>query len=171
MIRKKMKSTMKEMSLITKTELLQKTEEAALIEKRSASSVSVVFLDGREEQLACNAEEMLNELCLRNGSSLKGRFEAVKYLADAKTKFPVLIRERDCLIFFPILGYDSSPVNYWINDSALILFNPIGREATELLFSSGLSLTIPYDSRMIKRQRILCERFRNMLVRAGKGES
>ncbi len=162
MILKKTMTTMSEMNLTTKTDPIR-IEETALIEKASSAITVLTMLDGTEEKLEGKAENLLDLFCKKNGSSLKGRIDAAKYLVQAKTKFPVLIRERDYLIFFPLMGYETSQRNHWVNDSALVMITGIGREETELLFHTGLRLVIPYDIRMVRRQRELCERYRNAL--------
>ena len=103
---------------------------------------------------------ILNEWCLTYGSSMNGRIDAVRHLCGVKRKFPILLSERMNLIFFPMRAKDEGP---WINASMLVSWKGIHREATELFFLSGIHLTIPYDSRMVKRQMTLCEQFQAIL--------
>lgn len=124
----------------------------------------VYYLDGHSERLDLLAESVLEEWCESYGSTLRGRTEAVRKLCGAKTKIPVLVRESDALIFFPVRSISADGENYWINDNLLAAVLPEGRTKSHLVFLNGLKLTIPYDVRIVRRQRDVCRRCRDALA-------
>ena len=141
----------------------------ALIRSVNASFCSeLVYLDGQKEIIRRQTPDLLEDWCTACGSSLQGRVDGIKKLIGVKRKFPVLIRESDRLILFPLRGASYPDENYWINDSNLVHAEPIGRTAANLVFVSGLKLTIPFDCRIIRHQRDVCQIYRSALNQSMK---
>lgn len=47
-------------------------------------------------------KEILNESCINYGSSLNGRIKGSKYALKSKYKLPIIISEKEKLVFFPV---------------------------------------------------------------------
>lgn len=45
---------------------------------------------------------ILNESCINYGSSLNGRIKGSKYALNSKYKLPIIISEKEKLVFFPV---------------------------------------------------------------------
>ena len=45
---------------------------------------------------------ILNESCIKYGSSLNGRIKGSKYALNSKYKLPIIISEKEKLVFFPV---------------------------------------------------------------------
>ncbi len=141
---------------------------AVIKTKADPAKTWIICLDGTEKELNGNAADHIDRWCIQHGSSMRGRIDAVRALAGAKTKFPILIDEVTRLILFPMRAVTGSPENYWINDSALVLSRAVKRESVILLFTSGFEYEIPFDRRMIQHQRTICQRYREALNTAVK---
>ena len=137
---------------------------AALRADNDRVYTDVFYTDGSSERLYTLAETVLEDWCVSFGSTLRGRVEAVRHLCNAKTKIPVLIRESDTLLFFPMRSINADGENYWINDNLLGAALPEGRNLSHLVFMNGYRLTIPYDIRIIRRQREVCRKCRDALA-------
>ena len=132
------------------------------------ASCELLYLDGSRELLAEPAESLFNRWCLSYGSTLEGRTDAVRRLTGIRTKAPLLIRERDVLLFFPLRSLYTEGENYWINDNQLAAVLPERRTSAHLVFMNGFQLEIPYDIRIIRRQQDICRKLRDVLANANK---
>ncbi len=47
-------------------------------------------------------KKILNESCINYGSSLNGRIKGSKYALKSKYKLPIIISEKEKLVFFPV---------------------------------------------------------------------
>ena len=105
-------------------------------------------------------ERILNRWCIQYGSTMAGRRDAVKEITGIRFKVPLLIGDMTSVILFPILSPDSPADNYWINDSMLVTMKADRRTACILYFADGSVLTVPFDIRILKRQRSNCQKIR-----------
>lgn len=128
----------------------------------------LLYLDGSSERIAESADSLFNRWCVSYGSTLEGRMNAVRRLAGIRTKAPLLIRERDVLLFFPLRSLYTEGENYWINDNQLAAVLPERRTSSHLIFMNGFQLEIPYDIRIIRRQQEICRNVRDLLANAYK---
>ncbi len=128
----------------------------------------LLYLDGTVRQLSEPAESLFSRWCISYGSTLEGRIDAVRRLTGVRTKPPLLIRERDVLLFFPMRSLHTTGENYWINDNQLAAVLPERRSSAHLIFLNGFQAQIPYDIRMIRRQQEICRTIRDMLANYDK---
>lgn len=117
----------------------------------------LLYVQGRPEGL-------INRWCLANGSSMAGRMEAVKALTSIKAKHPVLLNEGSMRMIFPMRSIHNTGANTWLCDNAIMNLEPNQRESTTVVFADGFRLEIPYDIRMIRRQRTNCQIIRQTLL-------
>ncbi len=97
---------------------------------------------------------ILNNSCVYYGSSFKGRVQGSSSLLGGKYKLPIIINEKNCLIFFPL--YIKMEV-IWIN------FNMINNlEKVDNLivinFKNGLKLDLNISYTIINNQLLKCSR-------------
>ena len=125
-----------------------------------------LFLENGQKRVEKGRPEpLLNRWCLEYGSTMQGRRDAVKAVTGIRTKVPLLVSDMTSVIFFPILSEKSRTDNFWINDSMLVMMKADQRIACDLYFADGTVLKVPFDIRILKRQRNNCrlirEAFRN----------
>ncbi len=137
---------------------------ALLIADNDRASTEICFTDESVRTVALPAEQVLENWCLSYGSTLKGRIEACAHLTKCSTKLPVLIREEDTLLLFPMRSLKADGLNYWISDNLLAAAVPHGRTETTLVFINGYRRKIPYDIRMVRRQQEVCRKYRDILA-------
>ena len=106
-------------------------------------------------------EPILNRWCISYGSTMQGRRDAVKELTGIRTKVPLVISDMTSVLLFPILSEHSRTDNWWINDSMLVMMKAEKRIASILYFADGTVLTVPFDIRILKRQRTNCRKIRD----------
>ena len=138
---------------------------ALLIADNDRASTEICFADGTNETIALPAETVLENWCLSYGSTLKGRIEAAALLTGCRTKLPVLIREEDTLLLFPMRSLKADGFNCWISDNLLAAAIPHERTETTLVFINGYQAKIPYDIRMVRRQQEVCRKYRDILAK------
>lgn len=132
------------------------------------STCELLYLDGSAEHIAESAESLFDRWCVSYGSTLDGRMEAVRRMTGKRTKVPLLIRERDVLLFFPLRSLYTEGENYWINDNQLAAVLPERRTAAHLIFMNGFKAEVPYDIRIIRRQQEICRKLRDSLAKSYK---
>lgn len=118
------------------------------------------FESGRSTREKGRPEGILNRWCIQCGSTMQGRIDAVKAVTGIRSKVPLVIGDQGSVIFFPILSSRSTADNYWINDSMLVTMKADQRIACDLYFAEGTVLTVPFDIRILKRQRNNCRTIR-----------
>ena len=97
-----------------------------------------------------NLIKFLNVLCLKNGSSLKGRIEAFNYALQTYQKTPIIVSIDNNLLLMPL---------YSIHNDDCILLNYFNiskikskENTTIILFNDGSVRNIDIDIRIIRKQ-------------------
>lgn len=102
-------------------------------------------------------KEILNKSCIYYGSSLNGRIKGSKSLINSKYKLPIIISEKNNIIFFPIKGLNKNEL-YWFNFN-LIKDYKKENNLIKILFSNeeiknlNLSFTI-FNNQIYKCSRL-----------------
>ena len=98
-----------------------------------------------------NVKSILNYSCICYGSSLNGRIRGSKWALKSKYKLPIVISEKEKLLFFPVN-------EMWIN-FAMIEDVKRKNDGVEVLFKNGLkrefnvSYTI-FNNQVLKSSRL-----------------
>lgn len=129
----------------------------------SLKKSDLVLSKGGHACLPCRPEKVIDEWCLTHGSSMRGRIDSLKALLGQVRKPPVLVSESEGVFFIPMRASVPGADNLWINESQILKISQPERGTTRILFLNGALLEIPYDIRMVKRQREICERYRKLL--------
>ena len=109
-----------------------------------------------------NSLQFLNDLCIKHGSTYKGRIDACKRLLNINQKVPLLISELTLEIWFPILSAKNKD-NIWLNYNEILSYKAIDNNKTIIKFKNGYRYEIEYNSRIIKNQMMRCEELINKL--------
>ena len=141
---------------------------AALHTDNENGTAEILYTDGTVEQVNEPADALFRRWCTAYGSTMRGRFDAVRTLTGIRTKLPLLVREQDMLLFFPVRSIYSEGENFWINDNLIAAVLPEHRSAVHLLFMNGFQLTVPCDIRIIRRQQEICRRIRDLIAESYK---
>lgn len=100
---------------------------------------------------------ILNKSCIYYGSSLKGRMEGAKNLINGKYKLPIIISEKNNILFFPIKGAKNNEI-IWLNFNQIKNFQK-NKNQIEVTFLNGythkffVSFTI-FNNQMFKCSRL-----------------
>lgn len=110
-------------------------------------------------------KKILNDSCIYYGSSLQGRIKGSKFLLNGKYKLPIIISEKNKIIFFPIKDSLKNEV-YWFNFN---LIKDYKREnnLVRIIFSNDESLIISASFTIFNNQIYKCSRlWLNYLTRS-----
>lgn len=110
-------------------------------------------------------KKILNDSCIYYGSSLQGRIKGSKSLLNGKYKLPIIISEKNKIIFFPIKDSFKNEV-YWFNFD---LIKDYKREnnLVRIIFSNDESLKLSASFTIFNNQIYKCSRlWLNYLTRS-----
>lgn len=131
---------------------------------RDGKETQIIYEDGTAETDTRKPLAILEEKCLRNGSSAEGRMESFRYLLNIRQKAAVLISSITDEIWFPTLSMKQSDC-VWIRYDAILQVSSKGPHDCEILFFSGLRKTLDCDMRVIREQMKRCRRYLELLHR------
>lgn len=116
-----------------------------------------IYADGQVRSFSVSASALLEQWCLANGSSMKGRMESFRFLTGTSRKAGVLINEISGPLYFPVYGMTSAR-SVWISRMDLKRFAADGGR-TRLFFFRGLTFEADCGYRVIQNQMIRCDAF------------
>lgn len=120
-------------------------------------STIVKEIDSEFEFMGDLIKNILNQSCIYYGSSFKGRIEGAKNLINGKYKLPIIISEKNNILFFPIKGIKNKEI-IWINFNSIKSFKK-AKDFVEVTFNNGyihnfmISFTI-FNNQMFKCSRL-----------------
>lgn len=99
-------------------------------------------------------KKVLEDSCIYYGSSFKGRVKGSQSLLESRYKLPVVISEKNNIIFFPINGKEK---NYWFNFNAIKNYK---RKNNSVLieFNIGEFLEVDVSYAIFNNQMLKCSR-------------
>lgn len=89
-----------------------KIDKNVLLLEYDGLNTCVSTLNGDILYKGNNIKKILNDSCISYGSSLNGRLKGSKYALKSKYKLPIIISEKEKLVFFPI---KEAGQEIWIN--------------------------------------------------------
>ncbi len=95
--------------------------------------------------------DFLDDQCLKNGSSLKGRIDSFNYINKTKQKTPILISLNKRLFLIPLWSIyqnECTLVNYF-NIKQII---NVDNKKTKVIFHNGLNIEFDINVRVINKQ-------------------
>lgn len=102
----------------------------------------------------------LNILCLKNGSSLKGRIDAFNYIINSKQKTPIIVSLNNSILLIPLYSI--------YNDNCILInyynINKIKyKENTTIIhFNDGSIRILDIDIRILRKQVKRVEQYLNI---------
>lgn len=102
-----------------------------------------------------NVMDIIKDSCLFFGSSLEGRKEGTKHLINCEMKLPIIIEDRDSLIFFPTSSYRNND-NVWISYNNLLNYSKIDSNRTMIFFKENNKIMVNIKYNIIDNQIIRC---------------
>lgn len=100
-------------------------------------------------------EKILDASCIYYGSSFKGRIKGSQGLLNKMYKLPIVISEKNNILFFPIKLKDES---WWINFNLVDNFSNY-QNGIMVFFKNGSKINIPisytiFNNQMLKSSRL-----------------
>ena len=134
-----------------------------LLLTRREGVTECLFSSGEIQILRITPEEILSCMCMRHGSSLRGRLDAVSALTEYRQKLPVLISESSQVIYFPTGGSRNRRSAYIRYNDIIGLVKTDDPGVTEILFSTGVRAFVHASGRTIRLQMQRCEKYLQIL--------
>ena len=103
-------------------------------------------------------KEILEKMCLLQGSSMKGRVESFKYVANVHKKIPVLVSLYKECIFFPLHG-SSVTNNIWLQYRYIEKLTSLDTSSCIVHFTNGFQMEFNVGARVVYRQMRRCRSF------------
>ncbi len=104
--------------------------------------------------LGNEVKKILNDSCIYYGSSLLGRIKGSKNLLQGRYKLPVVISERNNIIFFPIKDGDDI---VWLNFKNIISYKRLDK-AVEVTFINNYKKCFNSTITVFNNQLLKCSR-------------
>ncbi len=101
---------------------------------------------------------LLEEWCLNHGATLDGRLKSARYLTKIVQKPPILVSEKDAILFLPTASYSSEDC-FFIQYKYLLKISSNDEKLTMLQMTDGTIYHLSIDARIIKKQRKRAEVF------------
>ena len=102
-----------------------------------------------------NIKSILNESCISYGSSLNGRIKGSKWALKSKYKLPIVVSEKEKLVFFPVKEMGKE---IWVNFE---MINDVKRykDSVKVEFKNGLKVDINvsytvFNNQVLKASRL-----------------
>ncbi|MCR5230711.1 MAG: competence protein ComK [Solobacterium sp.] len=103
--------------------------------------------------------DILDDLCRRLGSGLKGRTDSAASLLNIVKKIPVLVSEDIGLIYFPVTSPANDPECLWICYNEVVDIYSYGNDRTEVVLCGGIDIIVNASRRSVRMQLKRCEEY------------
>lgn len=105
-----------------------------------------------------NTNQLLEEWCLKDGSTVCGRIKAVKHWLKIEKKVPVLINKENQIIFFPTESSKNLGCVWIAYDKVKKLYS-VDAGTSKIVFKDNQELVLTINIRVIKKQMMRCRQF------------
>lgn len=102
-------------------------------------------------------KRILEDSCSFYGCSYQGRKNGTKTLLNENYKLPIILKENDLLIFFPLNSLRSNK-NIWINYSNIKSYHQISKSKVLVEFKNGHQHTFNVSYYIFHNQILKCSR-------------
>lgn len=130
-----------------------------------------LYFDNQEYlETILKPKEILERLCLLQGSSMKGRMESFKFVLNVQKKIPVLVSLYKECIFFPLYG-NAVTNNIWLQYRFIEKLTSLDTSSCIVHFTGGFQMEFNVGARVVYRQMRRCRNFiQRMKSQAYSGE-
>lgn len=125
-------------------------------------STFMMMCDDQHYQFALTCKQVLEQLCIRYGSTLKGRLDFFSTALQIHKKVPVLVSERYEIILFPLYGFRNKEA-MWISYNQIKRIYNKENITTLISFRNNVMLDVNLNYRSIYAQMRRCKRMINLL--------
>ena len=132
------------------------------LEQHGPNITQVFYYKNATEVLDKRCVDLLDEWCLKSGSSFEGRKKSFQYLTKGRQKPAILISERTQEIFFPLYGLNSE-FNIWLSYLEIFACHQVEYNQTEIQFNDGTKIIVDINRRTIQNQLKRCRTFLDAL--------
>ena len=115
------------------------------------SNNSIIFENRRRNVINNNPNKIIRYNCIRNGSTFEGRLENTKNQLGYSYKAPIVVREKDNLIFFPTVSPRLKRVA-WINYNNIEDYFPDDNNKCIIRFFGGNEVKLDVSFFVISSQ-------------------
>jgi competence protein ComK len=134
----------------------------------SAEQHTVLVGNDRHSFFAGRPEELLDEMCLRHGSSYEGRCTSFRHMLHVHQKAAVMISEISQSIYFPT----HSPFNpqcVWLHYNEILSIQA-KQSNTIVKFLNGFKIEVRAPYRTVRNQMKRCEEYLCQLKGSGSAK-
>ncbi len=125
--------------------------------KRKEGITEIFLKDGSSVCTDKDPVTLLDEWCIRCGSTYKGRIDAYKAVTGYKQKCPVLLSCASRMCVYPLYGADNSE-NAWIVYNNILQISG-NSTYTDIQFISGQVMRFECDVRIPRKQSQRCREY------------
>ena len=115
----------------------------------------IIYEDNRMQESQVPALKLLQEACLRFGSSLQGRIDSFCHLTGSRQKACIYVNP--AALFIP--NQSMKAEDTWFLNYHRILNVKGVEEGTRIMFDDGTVIVLPCDARIIRKQQERCRSF------------
>ena len=101
-------------------------------------------------------KKILENSCIYYGSSLKGRMEGSKNLINSKYRLPIIISDKNNLIFFPINGAKKNEI-IWFNFNMIKIYIK-EKNFVKIIFNNNYEQQFMISYTIFNNQMLKCSR-------------
>lgn len=112
-----------------------------------------------------NLMNILDNSCKYYGSSLKGRIVGTKNLINSRYRLPIIVSERNNLLFFPLNGKKNGEV-IWFNFNSIKNYSKDG-DFVNILFTNGEVEKFMVSYTILNNQIMKCSRMLVIFMNRG----
>ncbi len=111
-----------------------------------------------------NINKIMDVSCKYYGSSLLGRVAGAKYMLGSSYKTPIIVSEKNMLIFFPTMSMRKKEC-VWLNSSNILNYEKHSAKETIITFKNKNKLVVFCSFRVIDKQILKSSRLENIILR------
>lgn len=117
-----------------------------------------------EQEIELNSLQLIEDLCVRNGSTLKGRIQGSQKLLSRKQLPPICVSAYHNLYYIP-LDKPSNKDCLWLNYESIVDIKKAKKFSCIVIFKQGYELEIPYTRNQVSSAYNLCTTLRNLIIK------
>lgn len=116
---------------------------------------SYVRLSTKEEIIFPYYSYRIIELCcMKYATTIKGRIDFAKRILKGARKIPILVRDKDCLLFFPVYGTRKKDI--WVNYNSIKKIKE-NEKGSKILFYNDEILCLDVHITTLRKQMRRCK--------------
>lgn len=107
-------------------------------------------------------KDLMEDLCIAHGSTLKGRADAFCKITGSRQKPGILVSESQMEVFFPSESMQNDSC-VWLCYNDILNVHSTRDDFSKIQFVSGVTVEVPVEIRVIRKQMSRCEKLMNLI--------